>query len=887
MAALTFQTTLATTGKTRSLDDIDEEREHYSSGPLPPTRSSGLDVGQHRSAPSTGSKRQRHGFVCNRPGCNKSFKDWRSLKRHHRESSCSGTITKEHACSFCGRTFARDGTRRRHEDEIHYCMKRLQPNAKACAHDAGNTSASSTEPHGDGHSVRSVPRDSIDDHFYNQMSEPVATPKAWPDAVPGEDRGGSQSDGSCASMSSKHDSLPGLARHDSHLESDASDGTLTLSITNFEGAETTSTTLTLPRMDVDDIMMAEAEKSLDFSDAGTWISEFMEFIAKDADWCQAWLPQDDGEYIQTVHGEDSISISSKQSTSSVRSMLRRMQTRKPRDVSDVQITQILRHPITRNCLYCSLPWETDELALRQHLDDHIKELASDDDLICRICQINFVRVDDLTSHQESAAQKSCCALKADHMGACEGHACGLTFKHRGQCAGHHAPSPVAGVWSDHDGLKYSQLLLRLVQSSAMRSQAGYAITLKWRERLVSTSSLPSQLLRRRSIQSIVPSIFSFRSEPPVISTDLEDLRLHFARTALGKPVDAVRRGLLRVTGREEELVNQLRDAALAHDAAGVARVADLGASARDLNSALPRAILSRDAVALDILLDAGACLSIEMLPYFKYDLTVEVLMVILKHGTDQVQNLADTMLCVIMLDFATPNVTRADSVRSLIPYLTNPSRRIHPDKRIRPLLRSKLRRFYGDCPLEDFPLLVVLESADYDTAELILRNGAHASYEVARSVLFFQASFSVSGHSKADALRLLIKYGLDVDCHGQPGARPMYHGKSPLLYLSILHNVNAATKLFLQASRNPNSKALHKEMERFPDREPVILDALFDVAWALSTCGSVRSRDVTAVRCQRVLNGNFAEVDPGPWYRRYDPFISYEQHMSRIAAANA
>ncbi|KAK3676646.1 hypothetical protein LTR78_003421 [Recurvomyces mirabilis] len=528
---------------------------------------------------------------------------------------------------------------------MHYGMKRVQPNAKPHIDDANEFSASTAAHHKGDHDGSLNNGELVVEQLKNQVGESGNSLHACAGVVQAEACGSSQSDGSCASMSSRHDFVLELARHDSYLESESSNGDFKHSTANFEGAKIETTALALPSIEVDNILTVEAEISTDSDNARTWISDFMDFMAENTQWCETLLPQEDGEYDQDVDGGDIVSISSKQSTSSIGSMLRRMRSKKPRDYPGMQTTQSQRHAMTRNCLYCSRPWETNESALRKHLKDHIKDLSSDDNLVCNICQIDFVRADDLTHHLRFAARKSCCALEANHMGSCEGHACGFTFKHHEQCAGHHAPSPVAGVWSDHERLKFRQLPLRLVQSSAMRSQAGYANTLKWKKRLVRTSSLPAQLLRRRSMQTMVPSIFSFRSEPAAISNDLEDVRLHFARTSSGKPEGVVRRGLLLLAlGREQELVNQLRDAALDHDAAGVLRVANVGTSAQDLNSALYRTLDSRDAIALEILLHAGACLSIKMLYRLRWCLTEDVLMLILKHGTDQVQNLADTML---------------------------------------------------------------------------------------------------------------------------------------------------------------------------------------------------------------------------------------------------
>ncbi|KAK4556991.1 hypothetical protein LTR86_005972 [Recurvomyces mirabilis] len=587
-------------------DDIDEE--------------AGLIVGnvtvlqpRHASLRSAPNKRPRLGFNCVR--CSKPFTEKRSLVRHERQTNCIGPGLKEYPCDLCHRVFAREETRKRHKDERHLGLKRPQADPKRKIRSdqhAEECVVPATE--GPANCSLSLPDVLADVHTWNFITPELLDDSSSyePSGLPFGTSGSHHDVASSIEEALKHTAnpVPDYVPNPAPLRSMQSITSLRYdSAVDLLGKRSTDNDLIVTSdyssesADIDQVDTAVSSVAAlssgtdtqsrsgisgglqqDNSDLSMWDLLDLDAISSEhINWLE-WLPSAAGEPgNERSTDDDDISIHSTQSQSraSIRSMLGRMRSKRATGPYNNSSTIRPYQRLLENCLYCSEPWEREDKALRQHLDKHIQDLFSKTNAFCEHCQLSFVTQDALDQHQRTVALNSCCSLPKGHLDLCGGKPCGFDFKHDEPCTGHHPMTDLRAQWSDHDRLKYGQLMWELVaQASALRIQAAKVDMHARVRRCLSHRSLPSPRKWRHSTASLVPSIFSWLSEPHGETYDVEDLQLSLSQLTMNSSNrrTSMRRGFARIVGTQLELDTQLYLSVAKNDLHSVARLVERGAS---------------------------------------------------------------------------------------------------------------------------------------------------------------------------------------------------------------------------------------------------------------------------------------------------------------------
>ncbi|KAK3672468.1 hypothetical protein LTR78_007775 [Recurvomyces mirabilis] len=302
-------------------------------------------------------------------------------------------------------------------------------------------------------------------------------------------------------------------------------------------------------------------------DSDSWMWDLFDLDAipsNHIDWLEWFPPAAEELDNERSTDDDDFSIHSTQSQSraSIRSMLGRMRSKRVAGPYHRSSTIRPYQRLLENCLYCSEPWEREDKALRQHLDQHIQDLFSKANAFCEHCQVLFVTQDALNRHQRTVALNSCCSLPTGHSDICDGNPCGFDFNHLELYTGHHPMADLRAQWSDHDRLKYGQLMRELAsQATALRIQA-------------------AKVDMHARVRRLVPSIFSWLSEPHGETYDVEDLQLSLSKLTVNSSNrrTSMRRGLARIVGTQLELDTQLYLSVAKNDLPSVARLVERGAS---------------------------------------------------------------------------------------------------------------------------------------------------------------------------------------------------------------------------------------------------------------------------------------------------------------------
>ncbi|KAK5708926.1 hypothetical protein LTR17_020254 [Elasticomyces elasticus] len=259
----------------------------------------------------------------------------------------------------------------------------------------------------------------------------------------------------------------------------------------------------------------------------------------------------------------------------------------------------------QECSICKKPYEKDTISLRAHLDRHVHEFRAEGTApTCDICEVGFASQADLDWHLQSVKKSlpgQCCGLPPGHDQPCRGHPCGFNFKHDESCMGHHPPSSSISAWTENDRFRFCQLLWKWEISQVRKAvREGNTVDHLRSFKAFDNVSLPD--FCRPSVHSKI-SNFSWCSEPIQHARDMHGLQDRLGRMDLdGLPVQ-LRRNARRLAGMQNEVDEELVDAAVFGNVNSALKLLGCGAAP---GAALPVAVEKGDGEMIEMLLRAGA-----------------------------------------------------------------------------------------------------------------------------------------------------------------------------------------------------------------------------------------------------------------------------------------